>query len=165
MHSNQRRPRPGVAGVEDVQPRADTRQLPINRVGIKRIRHPVRVNDRSASEQHTIATFNMYVRLPRNFKGTHMSRFVEILHAEREISVESFRAMLATMTDRLESETSHVEVSFPLFVMKKAPVSGVDSLMDDHATLIGERRKGCTEKWVRVVVPRTAVLYSLDIAE
>ena len=81
--------------VEDVQARADTRQLPINRVGIKDISHPVRVKDRSAGEQHTIATFNMYVSLPHNFKGTHMSRFVEILHAEREISVESFRACSA----------------------------------------------------------------------
>ena len=90
--------RPFLAEVEDVQGRADTRRLPINRVGIKDIRHPVRVKDRSAGEQHTIATFNMYVNLPHNFKGTHMSRFVEILHGEREISVESFGAMLATMT-------------------------------------------------------------------
>ncbi len=88
-------PRATTPEVEDVQARADTRQLPINRVGIKDIRHPVRVKDRSAGEQHTIATFNMFVGLPHNFKGTHMSRFVEILHAEREISVESFRTMLA----------------------------------------------------------------------
>src|ERR1700744_3033586 len=77
--------------VEDVQSRADTRRIPINRVGIKDIRHPVRVKDRSRGEQHTVATFNMYVNLPHNFKGTHMSRFVEILHHEREISVTSFR--------------------------------------------------------------------------
>ena len=66
--------------VEDVQGRADTRQIAIDRVGIKDIRHPVRVKDRSAGEQHTVATFNMYVNLPHNFKGTHMSRFVEVLH-------------------------------------------------------------------------------------
>ena len=86
--------RASVSEVEDVQAHADTRRLPINRVGIKDIRHPVRVKDRSAGEQHTIASFNMYVSLPHDFKGTHMSRFVEILHAEREISVESFRTML-----------------------------------------------------------------------
>ena len=75
-----------------MQGRADTRRIPINQVGIKDIYHPVRVKDRSGGEQHTIANFNMYVDLPHNFKGTHMSRFVEILHAhEREISVESFR--------------------------------------------------------------------------
>ena len=150
-------PRPFLAEVEDVQGRADTRRLPINRVGIKDIRHPVRVKDRSAGEQHTIATFNMYVSLPHNFKGTHMSRFVEILHTEREISVESFRAMLGTMTERLEADTGHIEMSFPFFVMKRAPVSGVESLMDYHASLIGERRGGQTDMWVKVVVPVTSL--------
>ncbi len=142
--------RPSDTEVEDVQARADTRRLPINRVGIKDISHPVRVKDRSAGEQHTIATFNMYVSLPHNFKGTHMSRFVEILHAEREISVESFRGMLRTMTTRLEADAGHIEMSFPFFVMKKAPVSGVESLMDYRASLIGEHRHGHTEMWVRV---------------
>ena len=149
--------RPIVTEIEDVQGRADTRRLPINRVGIKDIRHPVRVKDRSAGEQHTIAQFNMYVSLPHNFKGTHMSRFVEILHGEREISVESFRVMLEKMTERLEADTGHIEMSFPFFVMKKAPVSGVESLMDYHASLIGERRNGRTEMWVRVVVPVTSL--------
>jgi len=143
--------------VEDVQGHADTRQLPIDRVGIKDISHPVRVKDRSAGEQHTIATFNMYVSLPHDFKGTHMSRFVEILHGEREISVESFRAMLERMTLRLEADAGHIEMSFPFFVMKKAPVSGVESLMDYRATLIGEYRHGRTELWLRVVVPVTSL--------
>src|SRR6195256_5026418 len=98
--------------VEDVQARLDTRELPINRVGIKDISHPVRVKDRSAGEQHTIASFNMYVSLPHNFKGTHMSRFVEILHGEREISVESFRGMLRTMTERLAGPNGDPEISF-----------------------------------------------------
>ena len=146
-----------VSEVEDVQARADTRQLPIDRVGIKDIRHPVRVKDRSAGEQHTIAKFNMYVSLPHNFKGTHMSRFVEILHGEREISVESFRTMLSTMTSRLEAETGHIEMSFPFFVMKRAPVSGVESLMDYEAKLIGEQRRGRTETWVQVTVPVTSL--------
>ena len=149
--------RPTHDEVEDVQAHADTRQLPINRVGIKEIRHPVRVKDRSSGEQHTIATFNMYVSLPHNFKGTHMSRFVEILHTEREISVESFRRMLETMTSRLEADSGHVEMNFPFFIMKRAPVSGVESLMDYRATLIGERREGRTETWVRVVVPVTSL--------
>ena len=143
--------------VEDVQGRSDTRQLPIDRVGIKDISHPVRVKDRSAGEQHTIATFNMYVSLPHDFKGTHMSRFVEILHGEREISVESFRAMLEKMTKRLEADAGHIEMSFPFFVMKKAPVSGVESLMDYRATLIGEYRHGRTELWLRIVVPVTSL--------
>ncbi|HEY4447663.1 MAG TPA: GTP cyclohydrolase FolE2 [Steroidobacteraceae bacterium] len=143
--------------VEDVQAHADTRRLPINRVGIKEIRHPVRVRDRSTGEQHTIATFNMYVSLPHNFKGTHMSRFVEILHAEREISVESFGHMLRTMTSRLEADTGHIEMSFAFFVMKRAPVSGVESLMDYRASLIGQHTRGHTEISLRVVVPVTSL--------
>ena len=149
--------RPTTTEVEDVQAHADTRQLPINRVGIKDIRHPVRVKDRSAGEQHTIASFNMYVSLPHNFKGTHMSRFVEILHGEREISVESFRAMLSTMTARLEADSGHIEMKFPFFVMKKAPISGVESLMDYQATLIGENHHGQVETWVQVEVPVTSL--------
>jgi GTP cyclohydrolase I len=143
--------------VEDVQGRPDTRRLPINRVGIKDILHPVRVRDRAAGEQHTIANFNMYVNLPHNFKGTHMSRFIEILHTEREISVESFRAMLQKMTLRLEAQVGHIEMRFPFFVMKKAPVSGVESLMDYEASLIGERRGKRTAMWIRVVVPVTSL--------
>ena len=107
-------PQARVISVEDVQSRADTRQIPINQVGIKDINHPVRVKDRSAGEQHTVANFNMYVNLPHNFKGTHMSRFVEILHREREISVESFGSLLAEMTERLEADSGHIEMSFPV---------------------------------------------------
>ena len=149
--------RPTTTEVEDVQGHADTRRIPINRVGIKDIAHPVKVKDRSEGEQHTIATFNMYVNLPHNFKGTHMSRFVEILHGEREISVESFRAMLEKMTHRLEADAGHIEMSFPFFVMKKAPVSGVESLMDYKASLIGEQKNGKAETWIRVVVPVTSL--------
>jgi len=144
--------------IEDVQSRADSRRIPINRVGIKNITHPIRVKDRSAGEQHSIANFNMYVNLPHNFKGTHMSRFVEILHNhEREISVDSFRSMLEEMTDRLEADAGHIEMTFPFFVMKKAPVSGVESLMNYEAALIGERKSGKTQMWIRVIVPVTSL--------
>jgi len=146
-----------VISVEDVQSRADTRQIAIDRVGIKEIRHPVRVKDRSAGEQHTVATFNMYVDLPHNFKGTHMSRFVEILHNEREISVDSFRAMLTDMTARLDAQAGHIEMTFPYFVMKRAPVSGVESFMDYQASLIGEVRDGEACTWIKVVVPVTSL--------
>ena len=145
------------AVVEDVQSRADTRQIAINRVGIKDIRHPVRVKDRTAGEQHTVATFNMYVNLPHNFKGTHMSRFVEVLHHAPEISVDSFRTMLVEMTERLDADAGHIEMSFPYFVTKRAPVSGVQSLMDYQATLIGECCHGETALWIRVVVPVTSL--------
>ncbi len=150
-------PQSKISLVEDVQNRPDTRRIPIDRVGIKDINHPVKLKDRSAGEQHTVARFNMYVNLPHNFKGTHMSRFVEILHTEREVSVESFGSMLATMTTRLEADAGHIEMTFPFFVMKKAPVSGVESLLDYQASLIGEIRNGVTEMWVKVVVPVTSL--------
>jgi GTP cyclohydrolase I len=144
--------------IEDVQSRKDTRNIPINKVGIKDIRHPVRVRDRSVGEQHTIASFNMYVNLPHNFKGTHMSRFVEILHQhEREISVKSFKEMLAEMTERLEAQSGHIEMRFPYFVSKKAPVSGVESLMDYEVTFIGEIHDGIPQLMVKVVVPVTSL--------
>jgi GTP cyclohydrolase I len=150
-------PQARVLTVEDVQSRADTRQIPINQVGIKDINHPVKVKDRSAGEQHTVANFNMYVNLPHNFKGTHMSRFVEILHREREISVESFGSLLAEMTERLEADSGLIEMTFPYFVMKKAPVSGVESYMDYRASLVGRRVNGETEMWVKVIVPVTSL--------
>ncbi len=144
--------------IADVQNSADSRRIAIDKVGIKDIRHPVRVRDRSTGEQHTIASFNMYVNLPHNFKGTHMSRFVEILNRhEREISVESFHEMLSEMALRLEAEAGHIEMSFPYFVSKKAPVTGVESLMDYDVTFIGEIRNGSPIMYVRVVVPVTSL--------
>jgi GTP cyclohydrolase I len=144
--------------IEDVQGRADSRQIPINKVGIKDVFHPVRVKDRSRGEQHTIANFNMYVALPHDFKGTHMSRFVEVLHGnEREISVESFRDILSEMTEKLDAQSGHIEMSFPYFVMKKAPVSGVESLMNYQASLIGELHDGKAELWLKVVVAATSL--------
>ncbi len=147
-----------VQPIEDVQSSADTRRLPINKVGIKDIRHPVKVRDRSGGEQSTIAWFNMYVNLPHNFKGTHMSRFVEILNQhEREITVRSFKDMLFEMTERLEAEAGHIEMKFPYFVNKTAPVSGVQSLMDYEVTFIGEFTAGEPHMVLKVVVPVTSL--------
>ena len=144
--------------IADVQGSIDTRQLPIDKVGIKDIRHPVRVTDRSGGEQHTIATFNMYVNLPHNFKGTHMSRFVEILNQhEYEITVDSFRQMLREMTERLEAESGHIEMNFSYFINKAAPVSRVQSLLDYDVTLIGEIIDGTPKMNIKVVVPVTSL--------
>ena len=142
----------------DVQSSRDTRHLAIDKVGIKGIRHPIRVLDQDSGVQHTIATFNMYVGLPHNFKGTHMSRFVEILNShEAEISVESFPVMLGEMVQRLEAENGHIEMNFPYFVNKVAPVSKVKSLMDYDVTFIGDIADGAILQSVRVVVPVTSL--------
>ncbi|MGH8728254.1 MAG: GTP cyclohydrolase FolE2 [Burkholderiales bacterium] len=146
------------AAIPDVQSTPDTRQLPIDKVGIKAIRHPVRVADRSGGIQHTIATFNMYVHLPHRFKGTHMSRFVEILNTrEREISVESFETMLREMVRRLDAKSGHIEMSFPYFINKSAPVSGVKSMLDYDVTFMGDIDNGEYRFTMKVVVPVTSL--------
>ena len=149
---------PTASDMADVQGSHDSRRIAIDRVGIKDIRHPVRVRDRSGTEQHTVATFNMYVYLPHDFKGTHMSRFVQILNNhEREISVSSFKDMLTEMSRRLESEAGHIEMRFPFFVSKKAPVSGVESLLDYDVTFIGEIVAGEPSLAIKVQIPVTSL--------
>jgi len=144
--------------IADVQSSIDTRQLPINKVGIKDIKHPIRISDRSDGEQHTVATFNMYVNLPHDFKGTHMSRFVELLNSnEREITVKSFKDMLKRMSETLDAEAGHIEMRFPYFISKPAPISGVESMLDYDVTFIGEICKGKVTMTIRVVVPVTSL--------
>jgi GTP cyclohydrolase I len=144
--------------IPDTQASEDLRRIAIDRVGIKDIRHPVVVRDRSGREQHTVAKFNMYVQLPHNFKGTHMSRFVEILNEhEYEISVENFIRMVNETAGRLDARDSHVEMTFPYFVQKAAPVSRVKSLMDYDVTFTGEVKSGQSEIWVKVLVPITSL--------
>src|SRR5882672_8421379 len=153
-----------LQNIPDVQGSPDSRKLNIDKVGIKAIRHPMRIQERPTTErasggvQHTIATFNMYVCLPHQFKGTHMSRFVEILEEhEREITVETFQVMLKEMVERLEAVQGHIEMTFPYFIEKKAPVSGVKSLMDYEVTFIGEIRKDKQSFAMKVVVPVTSL--------
>ncbi|MGI9229386.1 MAG: GTP cyclohydrolase FolE2 [Gammaproteobacteria bacterium] len=151
-------PAPLINEIPDIQSTPDTRHLAIDRVGIKDIRHPVVVKDRSGREQHTVARFNMYVGLPHNFKGTHMSRFVEILNDhENEISVESFKRMVDEMAEALEAKSGHIEMSFPYFISKAAPVSGVKSLMDYEVSFIGEIDQERHISSIRVVVPVTSL--------
>jgi GTP cyclohydrolase I len=144
--------------IEDVQNIADKRKIAIDKVGIKDIKHPIKVSDRTTGEQHTIANFNMYVNLPHHFKGTHMSRFVEILNQhEREITVKSFREMLGEMTERLDAESGYIEMNFPYFVNKEAPISKVRSLMDYDVSFIGEITGQETGMIVKVIVPVTSL--------
>ena len=144
--------------MEDVQNIPDIRQLAIDRVGIKAIRHPVKVESKAGSAQHTVAMFNMYVHLPQNFKGTHMSRFVEILNNNAyEISVEKFKDILSEMVSRLEAKSGHIEMTFPYFVNKSAPVSRVKSLLDYEVTFIGEITNGQHDVKVKVLIPVTSL--------
>jgi len=103
--------------MRDIQGQADHRRINIKKVGIKNISYPLKVLDRARRSQRTVATVNMYVNLPHCFKGTHMSRFVEILnHFHGEITLESFHHILEEMKQRLQAEAAHLEIEFPYFV-------------------------------------------------
>ena len=146
------------SNLPDTQGLEDTRNLPINKVGIKDILHPMVIKQRSGQDQTTVASFNMYVNLPHNLKGTHMSRFVHILNNhEEQITVDTFKSMIEEMLTLLEAESGHVEMTFPYFINKTAPESKVKSLLDYTVTFIGEANKGVSNLKVKVLVPVTSL--------
>jgi len=122
----------------DLQKSADARRIAIDKVGVKDIRYPIVVLDRARKEQHTVARVNMYVDLPHHFKGTHMSRFIEVLNLYHgAISIENIETILAEMKTRLEANRAHLELEFPYFIEKQAPVSGARSLMEYQCSMQG----------------------------
>ena len=126
------------SSLADVQSLPDDRNIPLHRVGIKNIRYPITVLDKVNGTQQTVANINMYVNLPHQFKGTHMSRFVEILNQyHRDINLQSFSKILAEMKDRLDSQEAHLEVNFPYFIEKQAPVTKTPGLMEYGCGLHG----------------------------
>ena len=132
------RPDSGEAGMPDMQKLRDDRNIAINKVGVKDIRYPIVVLDKSKDRQQTVARINMYVDLPHHFKGTHMSRFIEILNQYHgEISIERMDAMLRNMKEHLEASSAHLELEFPYFIEKQAPVSGARILMEYQCRMIG----------------------------
>ena len=153
--------------MEDVQNRLDTRQMPINRVGIKDISHPIKVIRKDGSETSSVATFSMSVALPHDKKGTHMSRFVEMLNeSETVISAKSFNNMLSRMVKKLEAEAGFIEMQFPFFIEKTAPVSGVKGLMDYQVNLTGQIEQGQVLSTLEVTVPvKSLCPCSRDISE
>jgi len=145
--------------MKDVQSELDNRNIPINKVGIKDLRYPLTVLDRQKSVQQTVATINMYVDLPHQYKGTHMSRFVEMLHVlQPEISVKRVEKILDTMMENLKADSAHIEISFPYFIEKKAPVSAIRGFMDYDCKFIGSTYKnGETDIISEIHVPITSV--------
>jgi len=122
----------------DVQAMPDGRNIPLQRVGIKNIRYPITVLDKARGHQQTVANINMYVNLPHHFKGTHMSRFVEVLNEHRgEINIKTFSRILVDMKGRLEAQEAHLEVDFPYFIEKAAPVTGSLGLIEYGCGLHG----------------------------
>ena len=142
----------------DIQNQRDDRNINIRKVGVKGIKYPIIVLDRANGTQPVNATINMYVNLPHRFKGTHMSRFVEILNEFRgRITLKNFHVILEKMREKLRAQSAHMEITFPYFIEKKAPVSRAKSLMEYSCTFCGNLDGGEADFWVGVVVPVTTV--------
>jgi len=126
----------------DIQNQKDDRNINIDKVGIKDIRYPITVRDKEIKTQQTVASINMYVNLPKDYKGTHMSRLIEILNEHnRSISIQNVSDILSTMKKRLDAESAHIEISFPYFVMKSSPVTHSQGLMEYQCTFKGNLNK------------------------
>jgi len=145
--------------MRDIQNECDFRNLRIDKVGIKNLRYPITVLDRTKGFQHTVASINMYVDLPHKYKGTHMSRFVEMLHLlQPEVSLKRFSEILQQMKDHLNAESAHIEVTFPYFIEKKAPASKAPGLMDYTCRIIGfSSPEGEVDLVSEVIVPISSV--------
>lgn len=129
--------------MKDIQNDKDHRNIDIDQVGVKGISYPITVRDKNMGHQQTVAKINMYVNLPRHYKGTHMSRFVEILNEHsRRISLQNFSEILEEMKARLNAESAHMEITFPYFIKKAAPVTGSEGLMEYICTFKGSLNKG-----------------------
>ena len=151
-------PAPPHDGLHDEQSRADTRAIPINHVGIKDILHPIRFADRSAVPQSTVAKLTMTVNLPPDVKGTHMSRFVHVLDGQKQVlTMNNFSELLREMTRSLGADEGRIEIRFPFFVRKAAPVSGVQSYLDYQVRLSGYWNRGAARLHAAVVIPVTSL--------
>jgi GTP cyclohydrolase I len=147
-----------MSPLTDTQNERDDRQLPIDRVGVRSLRFPLRIRDRDAAVQHTVATVSLAVDLPHHYKGTHMSRFVEVLHAHgTELTVATIAGMPRELIKKLHAENAHVELRFPYFRAKKAPVSKAEGLLDYGVTFEVNASKQASDFVLTVAVPVTTL--------
>jgi GTP cyclohydrolase I len=117
--------------LHDKQSERDHRELRIDKVGVRGLRMPIQIRDKAHTLQNTIATIGLYVDLPKEFKGTHMSRFIEVLHAHGSVvHVDNIADILFAVQQKLKASTAHLEIEFPFFLVKRAPVSGMEGVMD-----------------------------------
>lgn len=153
--------------MKDVQKSRDRRGIHIDQVGVSDLRYPIAVLDRDNKEQHTVGIFALSVDLPHHFKGTHMSRFVEVLNEHHgEITLRTVPAMFQKLKQRLEAERAHIEVAFPYFVTKAAPISGAKAMVDLNCTFIAEANHRTQDFLLKVEVPVTSLCpCSRDISD
>jgi GTP cyclohydrolase IB len=141
----------------DVQASPDHRRVVIQRVGVKRVRYPVTVQTPSGT-QSSVGLYDLDVLLPANKKGTHMSRFIELLEEQTAaLSLLSLRQMLRLILSKLDADAGRIAVSFPYFIKKTAPVSKVQSLLDYQVWMVGELKRGVCVLWLKVRVPVTSL--------
>lgn len=144
--------------MEDIQSSRDTREIPIDQVGVAGLRYPITVRDKTRTRQNTIATMSLSVSLPHHFKGTHMSRFIEVVHEHHnQIDMETLPDILAALKTRLEAERARIEVAFPYFFERTAPASGLVSLMSYDCTYTAEVDAKGNDFMVGVNVPVTTL--------
>ncbi|GAB6887914.1 GTP cyclohydrolase FolE2 [Desulfothermus okinawensis JCM 13304] len=153
--------------MEDIQSKMPSVQIPIDRVGVKDFRYPLVVRKKNNGIQHTVANVNIYVDLPSEFKGTHMSRFVEALQEwSGVLDYHSFKELLKDVQNRLKARKSHLSISFPYFLEHHAPKSGIKALMDYQCVFLGELEDDKLVMFLEVTVPvMTVCPCSLAISE
>lgn len=141
--------------MSDVQNEADKREVAIRKVGVRDLNYPMTVMDKTNVSQHTVANIKMFVDLPHHYRGTHMSRFVEVLERHTvDLHPESLEKILDDMQKSFACETAHLEISYPYFIRKAAPVSGISSLMEYKCQLLAEKKDKLNLKLI-VEVPVT----------
>ncbi len=149
---------PRITELKDTQSEPDDREIAIDRVGVKALRYPIQIRDKAREMQSTVATIGLTVDLPHHYKGTHMSRFIEVLNAHGPIlHVNNLRAILDRLLERLESEKAHLDFEFPFFLEKKAPVTGAVGLMDYTVRFSATADKTNFDFILTVVVPVTTL--------
>jgi GTP cyclohydrolase I len=151
-------PRAAAPALADCQNQPDSRQLRIDKVGVRGLHHPIEVRDKKHKLQSTVAKISLLVDLPKDFKGTHMSRFVEVLNAHgRLVHVQSTPAMLRELQRRLDAEVAHIEMEFPYFMEKEAPVTGARGLVDYQVKFDASAHGRDVSFTVAVTVPVTTL--------
>ncbi len=147
-----------MKNLADVQSEKDKRNLPIDKVGVKNLHYPISLLDKAKKRQHTIADINMFVLLPSEFKGTHMSRFIEILNENKDcIDIKSISHILKEMRLRLNAAKSYINMQFPYFIEKESPVTKIKSLMSYDCIVDAVDDNGKNKITLTVAVPVTSL--------
>lgn len=129
--------------MKDVQNERDERNISIHKVGIHGLSYPVCVREPGGTIQHTVASLNLFVDLPHQYRGTHMSRFIEVTERHAmDMKLSSLDEILKDMLETFDCETAHLDISFPYFIRKSAPVSGMQSMMEYRARVEGSLTRG-----------------------